>query len=151
MATACLSDSYYRHRQLAVEPAIAAWEKGVSGDEEYQGTGSLLRPSDQSLDNPTHFWKIHCMLDRFQVNLEVVPKLASGCIKGRQVPWHWAFFIGQAALALTLFLHTRNRTRSCGTTYSHSMNSRVRNLFGTLSPICKKVRNHDQPRYQNPY
>ena len=35
MATVCLSDSYYRHRQLAVEPAIVAWGRG---------TGSLPRP-----------------------------------------------------------------------------------------------------------
>lgn len=31
MATACPSDSYYRHRQLAVEPAIAAWGGSIKG------------------------------------------------------------------------------------------------------------------------
>ena len=50
--------------------------------------------------------------------VEVVPKLASSRIKGRQVPSHGAFFIGRDALDPTLFLHTRNRTRSFGTTFS---------------------------------
>ena len=52
----------------------------------------------------------------FRQLLEVVPKLASGRIKGRQVPSHGAFFIGRDALDPTLFLHIRNQIRSFGTT-----------------------------------
>ena len=49
MATACPSDSYYRHRQLAVESAIAAL-----GEYRIRGRG-LPRLPDKFLDNPTYF------------------------------------------------------------------------------------------------